>query len=305
MATPRFDSGADLSLLQVATPTLRPPFQPLLHLDALWLQVAGTTCNLACTHCFVSCGPGNTHHEFMTRREVADRVREGLALGVRELYLTGGEPFLHPELLEILADSLGFAPCTVLTNGTLFTSARLAGLRRLTDSSRFSLELRVSLDGDRAEIHDAIRGPGSFARTMEGLRDASRVGLLPIVTAVDREDDADFRRRLTDALRAAGIERPRTKLLPRFLHGRESRRTRPYQPSETLAGVPEAAIEAGRLQCGSCRAVTSRGVYPCPLVVEEPGGRIADSLDRSLGPVALSYGACYTCFVTGMSCGNS
>jgi len=38
------------------------PHQPLFHLDALWIQVAGTLCNLSCTHCFVSSGPGDDHH---------------------------------------------------------------------------------------------------------------------------------------------------------------------------------------------------------------------------------------------------
>lgn len=240
----------------------------------------------------------------MTRREVAERVGEALALGVRELYFTGGEPFLHPELLEILEDSLAHAPCTVLTNGTLFTAARLERLGRLRDRTRYSLELRVSLDGHDAGTHDRFRGAGTFARTLEGLRAASRAGLLPIVTAVQAEDDPGLRARLHATLLAAGVERPRLKLLPLFRHGREAVRGRPYQPAETLDGLLAQEIEPGRLQCGSCRAVTSRGVYPCPLVVEEPGAHMGDRLDRALGPVALAHGACHTCYVTGMTCGN-
>src|SRR6266545_4417330 len=108
------------------------PAQPLDHLDALWIQVAGTVCNLKCTHCFVSCGPGDDHHALMPREEVRARVAEALALGVKEFYFTGGEPFLHPDLLEILEDTLAHGPCTVLTNGTLFTRRRLEGLARLS-----------------------------------------------------------------------------------------------------------------------------------------------------------------------------
>src|ERR1041385_1836130 len=103
------------------------PMQRLRHLDALWIQVAGTLCNLACTHCFVSAGPGVDRHGFMTRSEVADHVSDAARLGVREFYFTGGEPFLHPELLPILEDTLRVGPCTVLTNGTLFTAERLGG----------------------------------------------------------------------------------------------------------------------------------------------------------------------------------
>src|SRR6476660_3167459 len=64
-----------------AAPGTGAPAQPLHHLDALWIQVAGTLCNLACTHCFVSSGPGDDHHALMSRDQVRGRVAEGVALG--------------------------------------------------------------------------------------------------------------------------------------------------------------------------------------------------------------------------------
>ena len=158
------------------------PAQPLEHLDALWIQVAGTLCNIACTHCFVTSGPGETRHPLMTRDEVRRRVAEGVALGVREFYFTGGEPFMHPEMLEILADTLPHGPATVLTNGLLLTDARVDGLTRLARASRYSLEVRVSLDGADAAAHEAFRGTGTFDRTLDAVRRLERAGLLPIVT---------------------------------------------------------------------------------------------------------------------------
>jgi len=285
----------------------RYPEQPLHHLDALWIQVAGTLCNLSCTHCFVSCGPGDLHHPLMSRVEVSARVAEALALGVREFYFTGGEPFMHPEMLAILEDTLEHGPCSVLTNGTLFTGQRLATLQRLSDASRYALELRVSLDGWSAEQHDRFRGAGSFDRTLEGLRALERHGLLPITTVTQNtdEDEQVFRERYLARLRAAGLTRPRVKVLPMFLLGREKDRSRDYAAIETLRDLPAAAFDPTRLQCGGCRAVTARGVYVCPLLVDEPDGRLGERLDQALAPYRLRHGACYTCYVTGMTCGNA
>ena len=296
-----------MTLLQVHTaPPARFPEQPLFHLDSLWIQVAGTLCNLTCTHCFVSCGPAEDRHAMMTREEVRARVAEALALGVKEFYFTGGEPFLHPGMLEILADTLTHGPCTVLTNGTLFGERRVEALAALTRDSRFALEIRVSLDGERAETHDAFRGAGSFDRAIAGIVMLSRCGLLPIVTVTQNteEDGERFRERYLAMLRAAGVERPRLKLLPMFLLGREVARTRGYHAPETLADLPTDAFDPHRLQCSSCRAVTSQGAFVCPLLVDEPGGRMGARLDETLGPFALSHGACYTCYVTGMTCAN-
>ncbi len=282
------------------------PAQPLLALDAVWIQVAGSRCNLTCTHCFVSCGPEADRHEVMSRAAVAERVREALALGAREFYLTGGEPFLNPELPGILADLLERAPGTVLTNGTLFTERRIAELAALGDRSRFSLEIRVSFDGEDAAAHDAVRGAGTFARAMDGLRRLAGAGLLPIatVTQLDDEDPLAFRERWIARLRAAGLTRPRLKILPLFRLGRETGRTRGYEEAESLAGFPESEFDPARLQCGTSRAVTSRGVFVCPLLVDEDGARMSGTLAGARGPFELRHGACYTCWVTGMTCGN-
>ena len=283
------------------------PAQPLEHLDALWIQVAGTLCNLRCTHCFVSCGPGDDRHALMSREEVRGRVAEALRLGVKEFYFTGGEPFLHAEMLEILADTLEHGPCTVLTNGTLFTRRRLESLRLMSDSARYSLEIRVSLDGWRAEDHDRFRGAGSFALAVNGLRMLAEHGLLPLVTVTQNtdEDPIAFRERYLAMLRAAGLPRPRLKVLPMFLLGREAERTRGYSPAESLLELPAEAFDPARLQCHSCRAVTSRGVFVCPLLVDEESARMGARLDQALGPFELRHGACYTCYATGMTCGNS
>src|SRR5438094_805307 len=165
LSTMRGRTGRAMAISLPQAPAKRPapapqrfPVQPLLHLDSLWIQVAGTLCNLKCTHCFVSSGPGDDHHALMPRAEVARFVADGLALGVKEIYFTGGEPFLHPEMIAILAETLAVAPATVLTNGTLLPARRIAALRRLSDEARFSLELRVSLDGASAVEHDRMRG---------------------------------------------------------------------------------------------------------------------------------------------------
>jgi AdoMet-dependent heme synthase len=284
----------------------RYPAQRLHHLDALWIQVAGTLCNLECAHCFVSSGPGNASHGMMPRAVVRERVAEALPYGVKEFYLTGGEPFLHPEVIEILGDTLAHGPCTVLTNGTLFTAARLRALRRLSDRVRYALELRVSLDGFTAAEHDRVRGPGSFARALEGLRGCAAHDLLPIVTVTGDGEMASeiLQQRYLELLRGIGMARPRIKVLPLFRLGRQVGRAGGYAAAETLADLPAEQFDPDRLQCGRCRAVTSRGVYVCPLLVEEPGGRMGARLSEARGPFTLRHGACFTCHVTGMTCGN-
>src|ERR1044072_5682299 len=139
-------------------------------LGAWWCQVGGTVCNLACTPCFVSCSPTNHTHELMTLDEVRPFLDEGAALGVKEYYFTGGEPFLNPDMEAILALVVReYGPATVLTNGLLLDAARCAGLRAVADAGEYSLDLRVSLDGADAESNDRVRGLEGFARAAGGI----------------------------------------------------------------------------------------------------------------------------------------
>lgn len=173
------------------------PQAPFEHLETLWVQITGTLCNLRCTHCFISCAPDNDTLEFMDREQIGGYIDEAAALGVKELYFTGGEPFLHPDVVEILGDALQVAPATVLTNGVLITERTARALGELARASRYSLEVRVSLDAPEEEANDAVRGAGVFRKALRGVRRLQDAGLLPIVTATElvveegwRDDEA-------------------------------------------------------------------------------------------------------------------
>jgi AdoMet-dependent heme synthase len=55
----------------------------LRSLDTLWFQVAGTVCNLACSHCFVSCSPTNHTHEHLSLETVERYLAEAASSGSR------------------------------------------------------------------------------------------------------------------------------------------------------------------------------------------------------------------------------
>src|SRR5207302_4845981 len=132
------------------------PLVALGHLDDLWFQVTGTVCNLECRHCFISCSPHNYSFGFLDLETVRRYLDESVALGVKEYYFTGGEPFLHPDMAAILEWTLGYGPATVLTNGTVFKDEWLQRLAVAEAASPYSLELRVSIDGPDAATNDPI-----------------------------------------------------------------------------------------------------------------------------------------------------
>jgi len=281
------------------------PRVSLRSLDTLWFQVGGTVCNLACTHCFVSCSPTNHTHELMSLAEVRRYLDEAVRLGVREYYFTGGEPFLNPEMEAILEGTLAVGPASVLTNGLLLDPARCARLAALADGSEYSLDLRVSLDGWDAASNDPIRGEGTFTRILDGIRNLAAAGLNPVITVTEvcREAATDAgKEKFFQLLRSLGIDRPRLKVLPVFHLGAEAERGGAYESWQRLreSDVPDGGWD--HLQCSSCRMATSQGVWVCPILVNEPSAKMGEALADTLGDFPLAHAACWTCHVYGVSC---
>src|SRR5947209_15682916 len=93
------------------------PRAPFVALSTLWLVLTGTLCNLRCTHCLNTSGPDPPWLPPLDGAVARRAIAEAAALGVREIYFTGGEPFLHREILPLLETSLAIAATTVPTNG--------------------------------------------------------------------------------------------------------------------------------------------------------------------------------------------
>jgi hypothetical protein len=251
--------------------------------------------------------------KFLDPDTVYRYLDEAAQLGVRDVYFTGGEPFLHKQILPILQRSLQIAPTTVLTNGTLITPAVADTLAALQAESRYSLEMRISLDDVDAAKNDAVRGKGAHARAVRALRLLHERGLLPIVAVTEYLYEAPavadqpgmgsgFYNQFRDFLIAQGLTKPRLKVIPVFAMGklRGARPAVSYVTAEMLQD-----FDTTTLQCTQSRMVADGGVYACPILVGEPGALLSqESLQTAMQPCSLYHTACHTCYVTGMTCAN-
>ena len=158
-------------------------------LKELWLQT-NNSCNLACTHCLVSSGPGGTAG--LPPEGLRRVVDEALGMGVERFYVTGGEPFLRPDIYDLVhrVTDEGGRELIILTNATLFRGPKGAELSTL---SRERVKFQVSIDGARPETNDPIRGDGTFTRALDGVRHLAGLGFeVSLTTVVTRENLAEL-----------------------------------------------------------------------------------------------------------------
>jgi pyruvate-formate lyase-activating enzyme len=160
----------------------------------LWLYT-NFDCNLRCDYCCVRSSPKAPRRALGFER-VRRIAAEAPSLGVSEIFVTGGEPFLLADIGEILAACAAAAPTTVLTNGMLLAGRNLKTLRGLP---RERLTLQISLDSPTPERHDRHRGEGSWARALRGIERARAEGFrVRLAATVSSDADAEEFRRFLD-----------------------------------------------------------------------------------------------------------
>ncbi|MDA2928844.1 radical SAM protein [Acidobacteria bacterium AH-259-O06] len=288
-------------------PTQRPKadFQ---YLETLWFQISGTLCNLRCTHCFISCSPDNHTLEMMDSREIFRYLDQAKVLGVKEIYYTGGEPFIHKEIMVILERTLDDFPASVLTNGLPINEKRADQLKEISENSRYSLEIRISLDDYDEERNNAVRGRGTFRQALAAYKRLYERDFLPILTVSEirdylypRENDLNVYQKYVELLQSIGVDRPRIKIIPVFEMGMLPTPKQPRQVSHEMMKDYDHSL----LQCSASRMVAHNGIYACPILVGEEKARMGtDSLEKALHPCSLYHASCHTCYVTGMTCKN-
>jgi Radical SAM superfamily/4Fe-4S single cluster domain len=145
----------------------------LSALRTLWINT-GSLCNITCRNCYIESSPENDRLVYITRAEARaflDEIERG-AWPVREIGFTGGEPFMNPDIIEMLGDALarGFQ-VLLLTNAMqpMLRPRIREGLLRLRRTHGARLLIRVSLDHYTQQLHDTERTPGSFVKTVEGI----------------------------------------------------------------------------------------------------------------------------------------
>ena len=243
----------------------------------------------------------------MSKEQVFKLLQESMELGVKEYYFTGGEPFMHPSIVEILEYTLELGPATVLTNGTLCKKEVVRKLALAEERSVYSLEIRISIDGYSPVMNDPIRGKGTFEKAMSGVQLLVDAGFLPIITMVqtwEEDENVLVYENFMSVLRNMGYKRPRIKIIPTLRIGAEAQRNRGYLNYEMVTAEMLENFDISQLICSHSRIATSNGIYVCPILIEAPLARMGETLTEADQAYPLAHRACYTCYMGGAICKN-
>ncbi len=280
-------------------------------LSTLWFNT-GTFCNIACASCYIESSPRNDALAYLSAEEVRSYLRELDILGLktREIGITGGEPFMNREIIDILNAALTTGrDVLVLTNAMRPMRRWDAALKRLQRTHGDRLTLRVSLDHHTAEAHELERGAGTWAPAIEGLAWLAAGGFKIAVAGRLLPQEAQAEARMGYAALFASLDLP--------VRADDPGQLVLFPEMDATLDVPEITEACwgilkkspSAIMCASSRMVVKRKGQPkpvvvaCTLVPHDPQFEMGTSLSQALGTVALNHPHCARfCVLGGASC---
>ena len=281
-------------------------------LRTLWFNT-GTLCNITCAHCFIESSPRNDALAYLTADEARAYLDEAAAgpYPLEEAGFTGGEPFMNPDLPAMLDDAMGRGlRALVLTNAMRPMALRFPALAALHARYPGLLTIRVSLDHHSPALHDAERGAGAFAKTLDGLRRLARAGLRIHVAAraaFNGATDAELRAGFARLFAAEAIPVDAADPVALMLFPEMDGHADVPEITEACWGILGKSPDS--VMCASSRMVVKRrgadrpAVLACTLLAYDPQFELGATLAEASRPVPLNHPHCARfCVLGGAAC---
>ncbi len=283
-------------------------------LKTLWFNT-GTLCNLACENCYIESTPKNDRLVYLTRAEVKtylDEIKQE-NYPTEEIGITGGEPFMNPDIIGIIEDSLkaGFRTL-ILTNAMRPMMKCEQDLRRLKEQYGTQMTLRISIDHFKRELHEEERGPRSWEPMMKGMKFLSDNNFTIDIAGRTRwgENEQDLRKGFAEFFTQHHIN----------IDAFDKKQLILFPEMDENVGVPEIttkcwdilSVNPDDMMCASSRMIVKRkgdtkpSVMACTLLAYDQQFNLGHTLKEAEKPVYLNHPHCAKfCVLGGGACSVS
>tara|TARA_B100000614_G_scaffold211102_1_gene194280 strand:- start:20 stop:985 length:966 start_codon:yes stop_codon:yes gene_type:complete len=283
----------------------------LQRLETLWFNT-GTLCNLTCADCYIESSPKNDRLTYISLAEVEaylDEIETG-GFGKIEIGLTGGEPFMNPDILPIIETCLTRGHNVIVLTNAMRPMMKCAdGLLAINERFGDRLVLRVSVDHYTQALHEMERGKRSWKPTIDGLAWLAANGFSINVAGRMKWGEPEDKMRAGYARMCdeVGIDLDTDDPMALVL----------FPEMDADLDVPEITtacwdilgVSPGAMMCATSRMVVKRkgadapAVVACTLLPYDPQFEMGETLEEASRGVKLNHPHCARfCVLGGGSC---
>lgn len=271
----------------LASKFMSAPQVELKELNNLFFELCYKACNLKCKHCYIEKNPYRQEKDFIPLDKIKNALLQTRGENLSSIYLTGGEPLMHPDFNTILRMCLKFSNVTVMTNGVMINDKKARFLRKIDDENTNETIYRVSLDHFDELKNDEIRGRGSFRKALSAILNLAKYEFNPIISVCNYfcESREELFKGFYELFKKHGfeIEDINLKVMPYF------------EKDDREEFIEDFDFDKTKLDCSNSRILSINGVYSCPALSNDFRARCGSDMSNYSKRTFLDTRKCARC----------
>ena len=271
----------------LASKFMSAPQVELKELNNLFFELCYKACNLKCKHCYIEKNPYKQEKDFIPLDKIKNALLQTRGENLSSIYLTGGEPLMHPDFNTILRMCLKFSNVTVMTNGVMINDKKARFLRKIDDENTNETIYRVSLDHFDELKNDEIRGRGSFRKALSAILNLAKYEFNPIISVCNYfcESREELFKGFYELFKKHGfeIEDINLKVMPYF------------EKDDREEFIEDFDFDKTKLDCSNSRILSINGVYSCPALSNDFRARCGSDMSNYSKRTFLDTRKCAKC----------
>jgi len=256
----------------------------LEELNNLFIELCKKTCNLKCKHCYIKKDPYKKVKDFIHVDKIKAAIAQSKNENLKYIYLTGGEPLMHPNFNDILRLCLKRTNVTIMSNGICLNDKKCRFLRKIENEAQHEIVFRISIDHFEERKNDEIRGIGSFRKAIGAVQSLVKYEFNPVISVVNYHNTPE------NELREG------FKALCKKINFELEEMNLKIVPNVNCANLEEVTQSEKLMpDCANSRLLNSNGIWACPLHSDDYRGRCGSDLSDFSKKVYLDSEFCTIC----------
>lgn len=282
-------------------------------LETLWFN-SGTLCNIECANCYIESSPKNDALEYITYDEVVAYLDEIAAknIATKEIGITGGEPFMNPDMLRIIEEILQRGFKLLLLTNAMQPMQRLKvwpDFLEIGQKYGDQMTVRISVDHFKQQMHEEERGLRTWEPAMKGIRMLAEHDFTIDVAGRTRwgEDEVELRAGYARLFKELGVKLDAQDPKALMLFPEMDEKAEVSEITNDCWGI--LGVNPDDMMCASSRMVVKRkgdakpSVMACTLLAYDQQFNMGETLEEASKSVQLNHPHCSKfCVLGGGAC---
>ncbi len=260
----------------------------LSRLENLFIQLTYANCNLRCKHCYITPHKKLEKSDFISLDLIKNTIYTNATKSVENIYLTGGEPLMHPQFNSILRMCLKRTNTTIITNGININDKKARFFAKVEDEFENSnLYFKIGIEHyDEFKVDD-LKGRGTFRKSINAVISLLKYDFSPIILCTNyyNEKEESLIEGFSQILARynAYLPKQNIKIIPY------------YDKTNKTDELFEINHNISDIDCRTSRILTSKGVYSCNFLANDYRGRSGPDLNEFSAKTYLEAPCCNLC----------